>query len=183
MSWIELLLIPLGLAVGAYGTVVGAGGGFVLVPMLLIFYPDEDPAAITSISLGVVFVNAASGSFAYRRLQRIDYQSGLLFALAALPTALFGALLVNVVPRATFDVIFGVALLSVAAYTIWSVGRPVVMRQPLRGRGVVMRTMPGNEEGLTFRYSYDLHHGMLLSAGIGLLSSLLGIGAVCSRCR
>ena len=35
VNWLELLLIPLGFAVGAYGTLVGAGGGFVLVPVLL----------------------------------------------------------------------------------------------------------------------------------------------------
>ena len=176
MSWLELLLIPLGIAVGAYGTVVGAGGGFLLVPILLIIYPDQDPAAITSISLGVVFFNAVSGSFAYARLRRVDYRSALIFAAAALPTAIGGAFLVDVVPRRAFDVIFGVALLAVAAYTIWSVGRPIVMRPPLRGRGIMRREMPGTEEGQVFRYSYNVAQGAAFSAGIGLLSSLLGIG-------
>jgi hypothetical protein len=100
----------------------------------------------------------------------------LVFAAAALPTAIGGALLVDLVPRALFDVIFGVALLSVAAYTIWSVGRPIVMRPPLRGRAVVQREISGTEEGQVFRYSYNVVHGALLSTGIGLLSSLLGIG-------
>jgi uncharacterized protein len=176
MSWFELLLILLGVAVGAYGTVVGAGGGFVLVPVLLILYPDEDPATITSISLGVVFFNALSGSAAYARLRRIDYTSGLVFAAASLPSAIAGAFLVNAMPRDVFDVIFGLSLLAVAAYTIWIVGRPIVMRVPLRGRGVISREMPGTEEGSTFRWSYNVIQGALFSAGIGLLSSLLGIG-------
>ena len=72
MPLIELLLIPLGLVVGAYGTLVGAGGGFVLVPVLLLLYPDERPVDITAISLAVVFFNASSGSIAYARLRRID---------------------------------------------------------------------------------------------------------------
>ncbi|HXK33411.1 MAG TPA: sulfite exporter TauE/SafE family protein [Dehalococcoidia bacterium] len=176
MSWWELLLVPLGAAVGGYGTLVGAGGGFVLVPALLLLYPDEDPAAITSISLAVVFVNALSGSAAYARLHRIDVRSGLYFAAASLPGAVAGALLVQYVPRRAFDVIFGVLLLSIAAYTWWSVGRPQVMRPPLRGRGVVTRVMPGTDEGQVFRYSFVLWHGMAFAAGIGLLSSLLGIG-------
>ena len=133
MSWWELLLIPLGFVVGAYGTMVGAGGGFVLVPVLLILYPDQDPASITAISLAVVFFNSLSGSVAYARLRRIDYKSGFIFAAAALPSAILGVFLVHVVPRAAFDVIFGIALLSVAAYTIWSTGRPVIMRAPLTG--------------------------------------------------
>src|SRR5262245_22772603 len=119
MSWLELLLILLGVVVGAYGTIVGAGGGFVRVPMLLLLYPNEDPATITSISLAVVFFNALSGSAAYARLRRIDYVSGAVFAAASLPSAIAGAFLVNAMPRSLFDVIFGVSLLAVAAYTIW----------------------------------------------------------------
>ena len=72
-----LWLLFLGLVVGAIGTVVGAGGGFLLVPALLLLYPSERPETITSISLAVVFFNALSGSIAYARMKRIDYKSGL----------------------------------------------------------------------------------------------------------
>src|ERR1051326_7178394 len=34
-----LWLVPVGFVIGAYGTLIGAGGGFVLVPLLLLFYP------------------------------------------------------------------------------------------------------------------------------------------------
>jgi uncharacterized membrane protein YfcA len=156
MSLLELLLIPLGFAVGAYGTIVGAGGGFVLVPALLLIYPDEDAAGITSMSLAVVFFNAISGSAAYARLRRIDVYSGLIFAGASLPSAIAGAFAVHAVPRAAFDIIFGLSLLAVAAYTLWVVGRPQQMREPLRGAGIVRRVMPGAHEGETFRYSYKL---------------------------
>jgi uncharacterized membrane protein YfcA len=176
MEWLELLLIPLGVAVGAYGTMVGAGGGFLLVPVLLLVYPDEEPAGITSISLAVVFFNAVSGSAAYARLRRIDYRSGLIFAAASLPSAIAGALVVDYVPRQAFDVLFGVTLLVVAAYTVWSVGRPIVMRPPMTGRFVVRRVMPGTSIGETFRYSFNLWQAIGLSIGIGFLSSLLGIG-------
>jgi uncharacterized membrane protein YfcA len=162
--------------VGAYGTVVGAGGGFLLVPALLLIYPDEDAASITSISLAVVFFNGVSGSAAYARLRRVDYASGLIFAAASLPTAVAGAYLVDVIPRRAFDVMFGVVLLGLAAYTTWSVGRRAVMRQPLTGRTIIRRVMPGAAEGETFRYSYNVLHGAAYAAGIGLFSSLLGIG-------
>jgi hypothetical protein len=51
-------LTLLGLAVGTFGTLIGAGGGFLLVPILLLMYPNDDPATITSVSLAVVFLNA-----------------------------------------------------------------------------------------------------------------------------
>ena len=69
------LLVLLGFAVGAFGTLVGAGGGFILTPVLLVLYPHESPQTITAISLMAVFFNALSGTFAYARQRRIDYAS------------------------------------------------------------------------------------------------------------
>jgi hypothetical protein len=54
----------LGAFVGGFGTLIGAGGGFVLMPLLLFLYPNERPDVLTAISLAVVFVNAASGTLA-----------------------------------------------------------------------------------------------------------------------
>jgi uncharacterized membrane protein YfcA len=175
VSPLELLLIPLGFAVGAYGTLVGAGGGFVLVPVLLLIFPDQQPAQLTSISLAVVFFNALSGSAAYARLRRIDYVTGVMFAAAALPGSVAGAFLVGVVPRHAFDIIFGCVLVALAAYTAWSAGRTELMRAPVRGWGIITRTMP-SEEGGSFRYSYNLPLGIAYSIGVGFFSSLLGIG-------
>jgi uncharacterized membrane protein YfcA len=68
-----LWLIPLGFVIGAYGTLIGAGGGFVLVPILLLLYPQAAPETLTSISLAV---NALSGKIHGTWIIR-----GLAFAL------------------------------------------------------------------------------------------------------
>jgi uncharacterized protein len=176
LSWLELLLIPLGFAVGAYGTLVGTGGGFVLVPVLLLIYPDEPPASITAISLAVIFVNAASGSAAYARLRRIDYRTGAIFVAAALPGAVAGAFLVHQLPRASFEVIFGLVLLGLGGFTMWNAGRTAFVRMPPAGRGIVTRIMPADEEGQMYRYSFNVYQGTAVSIGVGLISTLLGIG-------
>jgi len=80
-----LLLALLGVGVGAFGTLVGAGGGFILTPVLLLIYPHDSARTLTAISLAVVFFNALSGSIAYGRQRRIDYRSGLVFGAATLP--------------------------------------------------------------------------------------------------
>jgi hypothetical protein len=87
-----------------------------------------------------------------------------------------GAYLVGVVPRDVFDIIFGVVLLGIAAYTLWSVGRTQTMRAPLTGRFIVRRVMPGDEEGAEYRYSFNMLQGTIFTAAIGFFSSLLGIG-------
>jgi len=105
-------LIPLGFVIGAYGTLIGAGGGFVLMPMLLLLYPEESPEVITGISLAVVFFNALSGSMTYARMRRIDYRSGFLFSTATIPGAILGALTTAYIPRRLFDAIFGFLMIE-----------------------------------------------------------------------
>jgi len=85
LEW--LWLIPTGFLIGAYGTLIGAGGGFILVPLLLLFYPNESPDTIASISLAVVFFNAFSGTIAYARLKRVDYGSGLILSAATVSSS------------------------------------------------------------------------------------------------
>src|SRR5438132_266567 len=99
-----LLLIALGIGVGCVGTLIGAGGGFILVPILLLAYPAENPDAFTAVSLAVVFLNAASGSVAYSRMGRIDYRSAFWFCLATLPGAVLGAIATQAVPRKVFAI-------------------------------------------------------------------------------
>lgn len=170
----EILLILLGFGVGAYGTLIGAGGGFVLVPLLLLLYPADRPATITSISLAVVFFNALSGSIAYARERRIDYRTGLIFAAATVPGAILGAIVVDGLPRGLFDTIFGVVLVVLALL--------IVLRGDGRGqtaltigRGLTTRVVV-DAAGDRHEYSFSLPLGIGLSLLVGFVSSLLGIG-------
>ncbi|MCE7928463.1 MAG: sulfite exporter TauE/SafE family protein [Chloroflexi bacterium CFX7] len=174
MESTDLLLLPLGAAVGAFGTLVGAGGGFVLVPILLLIYPHAAAEDVTATSLFVVCANAASGSLAYARQRRTDYRSGAWFALATLPGAVTGAIVVAYVPRRTFDGIFAAVLIALGLWLTLHAGATAI-RAPVTGRGVVRRVLR-DADGNTFVYSFQLWKGIALSAGIGFLSSLLGIG-------
>jgi uncharacterized membrane protein YfcA len=166
-----VLLGLLGFGVGVFGTLVGAGGGFILTPVLLLVYPQSTPALLTAISLIVVFFNAGSGSAAYARQRRIDYRSGIVFALCTLPGAVLGVLVADKIRRPGFDVIMGVALTGLAWWLLRG------LRQPLGGhpdRGAE-RTIV-DSEGKQYRYHVDVRVGALFSVVVGFVSSFLGIG-------
>jgi uncharacterized membrane protein YfcA len=168
-----ILLAALGFGVGAYGTIIGAGGGFILVPLLLFIYPDYSPEQVTAISLAVVWANATSGAIAYARQRRIDYVTGLIFAAASVPGVVGGALVVQFVPERLFSLLFAALLLSMAALIVQP--RPSGIREPRRERGLLVRTMV-MRDGVSYRYSYKLWQALLLSVAIGFLSSLFGVG-------
>jgi hypothetical protein len=170
---LELLaLIALGAAVGTYGTLVGLGGGFLLVPILLILYPEYEPEQVTATSLAVIFANTLSGSIAYARQKRIDYVTGGIFVAAAMPGVIAGVFLVDLVPDDAFMVLFAGLMLVLGILTLR--GPPTGIRPPMRGPGVLRRTM--EEPDRVYVYGYKVWQAVALSAVVGLISSLFGIG-------
>ena len=162
-----------GVGVGAYGTLVGAGGGFALVPILLLVYPQQSPAQLTAVSLAAVFANVTSGSIGYSRLRRIDYRTGLMLAPATIPGAVIGALVVGAIPRAAFDAVMGSALILVSGFLLFKPRGSIPLG--LGGRWVVSRTLV-DSDGNRYQYRFNMALAILASFGIGFVSSLLGIG-------
>ena len=160
-----LWLVPLGVVAGSYGTLIGAGGGFILAPALLLIYPGEAPETLTVISLSVVFFNSLSGTLAYLSSGRIDFKSGVIFALATMPGAVAGALTTAAISRARFNLLFGILLIVVAAFLTMSPSRTTAAAMAQSGRDA--------KRQLNLKT-------MIIGAGVstcfGFISSFLGIG-------
>lgn len=170
-----LWLIPLGVVVGSFGTLIGAGGGFVLMPVLILLYPHEKTQILTSISLAVVFFNSLSGSIAYSKMKRIDYKSGLLFMAATIPGAVLGAMTTNFMPRRIFDPIFGVLMIAAAAYLMITADNAKAAN-PEALISNSMKISFTDSEGSVHKYAYNPYLGIIISVFVGFVSSFLGIG-------
>ncbi|HWO40604.1 MAG TPA: sulfite exporter TauE/SafE family protein [Candidatus Eisenbacteria bacterium] len=160
-------LFPIGFFAGAFGTLIGAGGGFVLLPLLLLLYPEEAPETVTSISLAAVFFNALSATFAYARAKRIDYRSAAIFSIASSPGAVLGALATSRMSRSGFDILFGSILVLVAIFLAINPGPKSTPRTGLADFNPPTR--------LELKGSM-LAYGTSLSMIFGFISSFLGIG-------
>ncbi len=144
------------------------------MPILLFMYPKESPDILTSISLAVVFFNAASGSYAYGKMKRIDYKSGFIFSMATIPGAVLGVYTVSLINRGAFNIIFGILLIAVSIYLM---ARPDIASIVRIGaiEKHTKRTIT-DAEGNTHNYSFHLSTGIMISVIVGFISSLLGIG-------
>lgn len=170
------LLILLGFAIGTIGTLIGAGGGFILVPLLILMQPDFSAEIITAISMVVVACNAASGSVAYMSTKRVDYKAGLIFALFTIPGSVLGVYSTKFISRDIFDVVFGIVLISLAAFLFFKGGTKMPVEKPVtKNKGWVEQHLVDkwNEK---YDYAYDMKKGTLLSVFVGYFSPLLGIG-------
>lgn len=170
-----IVLIFLGLAIGTVGTMIGAGGGFILVPILLLFFPELPPESVTAISMAVVASNATIGSIAYTRSKRIDYKTGIIFAIATIPGSILGVLTTKVIPANQFDLLFSTILICLSMYLFFRGGKKgtVSLSEGVKGR--TYRKF-FDKYGEKYEYSYNMKYGIALSIFVGFFSPLLGIG-------
>ena len=183
MAWAAAGLIALGFIVGGFGTLIGAGGGFLLVPVLALLYPRDEPATLTGISLLVVAANALSGSLAYTRMGRVDFRAGLWFAAAAVPGAVLGAWATTFISRRVFEgllgslMMAGAVLLLARSHRAAAVAAGPESSHGLRASAPDAAPQPGDPARRPAAGDRRrLVRGMMLSFLVGVVSSLLGIG-------
>ena len=110
----ELWLIPLGFTAGLLGSIIGLGGGIIIVPVLTFF--GFSPALAASNSIFAVFSNAIASSISYAKQRRIEYSIGLKLGLLSIPGTVVGALISSEITPSIFKILFALILISASVY-------------------------------------------------------------------
>ena len=108
------LLLGFGAVVGVCASFSGLGGGFLMVPLLLLLGLPAQKAVGTSFA--AILVISLSALLAHNKLANVDYKLGLALGLGGVLGAQVGARLVEHVSTATFKRIFAVILVGLAVY-------------------------------------------------------------------
>lgn len=105
--------VAIGLIAGFASGYVGVGGGFIMVPLLTAWLgiPMKNTSGT---SLIAIIILAIPGVIQQAMLGHIDYLTGIMICVGAIPGAVLGARLVPRVPERTLRFIFS-GLLAVAA--------------------------------------------------------------------
>lgn len=110
----QLWLILLGFAAGILGSMIGLGGGIVVVPILT--FLGFPPTAAASNSLFAALSNAVASTISYSKQKRIEVSLGLKLGLLSIPGTILGALVSTDVTPDVFKILFGFVLIASAAY-------------------------------------------------------------------
>jgi uncharacterized membrane protein YfcA len=103
----------IGLMAGAFGGLVGLGGGVVMIPLMIRAYRLEQVHAHGTSLMAVVFTGL-SGAVTYYLKGSVDFLAALLLAAAAVFTARFGALYAHALPQWKLKRAFGIFLIFVS---------------------------------------------------------------------
>lgn len=107
-------LTGLGVAVGVGASFSGLGGGFLMVPILLLMGFSAQNAVGTSF-LGILIISI-SALVAHNKLANVDYAMGICLGLGGAVGAQLGARLLEHVSQGSFKKIFACILMALAVY-------------------------------------------------------------------
>ncbi|NRE90460.1 TSUP family transporter, partial [Bacillus subtilis] len=88
-----VILVVLGLIAGTVGSLIGLGGGIVIVPSLMFLstvtqlFQDVTPQVAIGTSLLVIIFTGLSSTLAYIKYKTVDYKSGLIFFIGSGPVS------------------------------------------------------------------------------------------------
>jgi hypothetical protein len=114
----RLELVGLGVIVGLLTGIVGVGGGFLIVPALVLLGGLPMTHAVGT-SLLVIAMNAVTGFLGYRSTVDVDWGMVLRFGAVAAVGILAGSALIRFVDQRTLRRSFAVLLIAVAGWILW----------------------------------------------------------------
>lgn len=110
---LRLLSFGIGLAAGAFGGLVGLGGGVIMIPLMVHFLGFPQHLAHGT-SLAALVFTGLTGAGTYYLNGTVDPVAAALLAATAILTARFGALYANSLPEWKLKLAFGVFVIGVS---------------------------------------------------------------------
>jgi uncharacterized membrane protein YfcA len=164
----EPILAVIAALVGIVSAMIGVGGGFLIVPILVLLFNMEIHRAVGT-SLVMIVFTATSATFAYARQKRIDYKVGIVLTIGTVPGAMLGAYLTTLASGKLLTALFGAFLLLVSLQMMRKDYKSALSKVGWH-RTIV------DSKGASFNYTARLVPGIILSFFGGVASGFFGVG-------
>lgn len=177
MEWIILFL--LGLFSGVVGSLIGLGGGIIIVPSLLFLgtYTDWINNVTPQITVGtsslVIIFTGLSSTLMFMKHKTVDYISGLLFFIGSAPGSIIGAMTNKYLNAEEFSLYFGLFMIFIS-FTLMIRGK----LKPVAASTSRFRISRSNVDvkGNRDTYSFNIFFGIFIAFVVGFLGGIFGIG-------
>ena len=178
MLILDVQLMVIGIGVGIISAMVGMGGGFMIVPILIIFFKVPSQLAVGTSILTVLF-SSISSVLGYQRQRRIDYRIGGVLALCAVPGSIAGAYAAESLAPGELSFLLGIFLSALSLYIIVRGRRDLVSDGHNDSRTLNLKTRTRaliDAQGTRFEYPVHLRRSTVIGFADGVLSGLFGMG-------
>ena len=107
------------LAISIFGVLMGAGGGFILNPLLLSLFPALPHTIVAGTVTPTVLFSQASGIMNYSKIKFVSWKLGVGIGLAMLAGGFIGPKMTELITLDQFKSAFGVILVILAGLMFW----------------------------------------------------------------
>lgn len=107
-----VIMIFLGLAIGILASLLGIGGGSMVVPILIAGFGMGDVVA-KGTALLMVFASIISGTIVNHKLKQVDFKSAIILGISAMILAPAGAWLATIISPLVSNILFVALLVGV----------------------------------------------------------------------
>ncbi|MBA8772174.1 MULTISPECIES: TSUP family transporter [Staphylococcus] len=173
-----IILILVGFLSAIIGSLVGIGGGIIIVPTLIYFGVTMNvldgitPQTAIGTSSIILIATGLSSTIGYLKQKQVDIKNGFLFLIGIIPGALIGAYLSQYLTIHSFNLYFGIFLIVVAIMLMIRHRIPPIKAfQQER----YMKSFT-DAHGEHYRYGVVPSIAIIASFVIGLTAGLFGIG-------
>lgn len=175
-----VILLFLGsIVAGAIGSLVGLGGGLVVIPILTIFLGVDIHYAIGASIISVIATSSGAAA-TYVKDKMTNLRIGMFLELATTTGAVVGAAVAAYLNSTILEIIFASILLVSLMPLVRKIGEEIPPRQELKGIAKTL-SLTGEyteRDGRTIEYNAtNTKTGLTGMFAAGLLSGLLGIGS------
>jgi uncharacterized membrane protein YfcA len=177
-------LVTIGLITGSLAGMLGAGGGFVTVPLLVAIGLNVHIAV--SLSLAYYVWVAAAGVLRHLRQGTIDVALGVILLIPGIVAAQLGSQLSHRMPSKVLELLVSLLLVSVLVFFA-TVQPPAHEPQTAAGADPVVRPAAAapsrlrlprvrSVRGRVYRYTVSVPRAGVIGASVGFVSGLFGVG-------
>jgi uncharacterized protein len=183
LGLLVVLLVLLSVAAGLVGSLVGMGGGVVVIPALVILFGVPIPEAIGTGAITILATSTTTGA-AYIRDRLSDLRIGMFLEIATVPGALLGATATVFLARASLTdallVALGIVLLAIIPGSLARRNQEFALARPPDARSQALRlsgTYVDRATGRSVSYrAADTNPALGVMFGAGVVSGMFGIG-------
>ncbi|MBM7661443.1 putative membrane protein YfcA [Bacillus mesophilus] len=176
MEWFILFIV--GLVGGIIGSLMGLGGGVIVVPALLYLgsyglIGDMTPQLAVGTSLVAVIATGLSSTLSYYKKGNVDIKSGLLFFIGSGPGGVFGSWVNGYLNATTFSLYFGLFIILIS-FLLFMQNRLSPITRSSNSNS--LKKVYIDRDGTTYEYGYHLPLAVFISFVVGFTSGIFGIG-------
>lgn len=173
-----LLLILIGVLSAILGSLVGIGGGLIIVPTLVYLGVEHDllegitPQIAIGTSSIILIVTGLVSTLGYLKSKQVDTKNGYIFLVGLLPGSLFGSFISRYLTLDSFNLYFGMFLILVSILLLVRNSiKPIKVFEKKKYEKTYV-----DKDGTIYHYHVPPVFAFVATFFIGITTGLFGIG-------